>query len=148
MSKLEATFGPGRTRPAQAPDRATIRRLVDSNKPLAVHTQRWMLDALEAAEREVVAAKSVIAQHIVKTSLELSRTAGIAVDEAVRAVVALMAIDPDRRAREAEARAEAAEQAVARVRALCVTTDGEPLESDFDGNTVGDIRRALDGEQS
>ena len=41
-----------------------------------------------------------------------------------------------------------AEAAVARVRALCMSTDGEPLESDFDGNTVGDIRRALDGEQS
>lgn len=43
-------------------------------------------------------------------------------------------------------RLEQAEQAVQRVRALCMTTDGDPIDPDFDGNTVGDIRRALDGD--
>ncbi|ALD64019.1 hypothetical protein AFL94_08885 [Arthrobacter sp. LS16] len=45
-----------------------------------------------------------------------------------------------------KSRLEQAEQQVARVRALCVTTDGDPIDPDFDGNTVGDIRRALDGD--
>lgn len=43
-------------------------------------------------------------------------------------------------------RAEQAEQAVARVRSLCMTTDGDLICPDFDGNTVGDILRALDGD--
>lgn len=42
-------------------------------------------------------------------------------------------------------RAEAAEAALDRVRALCMSTDGDWINSDFIGNTVGDIRRALDG---
>lgn len=43
-------------------------------------------------------------------------------------------------------RLEQAEQAVARVRALCMTPDGDLICPDFDGNTVGDILRALDGD--
>lgn len=35
--------------------------------------------------------------------------------------------------------------ALARVRNLCMTVDGDWINSDFIGNTVGDIRRALDG---
>lgn len=42
-------------------------------------------------------------------------------------------------------RAEAAEAALDRVRALCMSTDGDWINSDFIGNTVGDIRAALDG---
>lgn len=34
---------------------------------------------------------------------------------------------------------------VERVRSLTLSTDGDDLPCDFDGNTVGDIRRALDG---
>lgn len=43
-------------------------------------------------------------------------------------------------------RLEQAEQALARVRSLCMTTDGDLICPDFDGNTVGDILRALDGD--
>lgn len=71
-----------------------------------------LIDRAAAAEREAVAAKSVIAQHIVTQSFETSRTVGIAVDEAVRVVAKMLEADTDRRARDAEARAEAAEQAV------------------------------------
>lgn len=40
-------------------------------------------------------------------------------------------------------RALKAEAAVTRVENLCKSTDGEWLDSGFDGNTVGDIRAAL-----
>ena len=53
--------------------------------------------------------------------------------------------DPIIKVRQLVARAEVAEAAVQRVEALCMTTDGDPIDPDFDGNTVGDIRRALDG---
>lgn len=43
-------------------------------------------------------------------------------------------------------RAEAAEAALNRVRNLCMTVDGDWINSDFIGNTVGDIRAALDGD--
>jgi len=76
-----------------------------------------LIGRVEAAEREAVAAKSVIAQHMVTQSFETSRTVGIAVDEAVRVVAKMLEADTDRRARDAEARAEAAEAAVQRVRA-------------------------------
>lgn len=42
---------------------------------------------------------------------------------------------------------ERAEAAIERVQALCMSTDGDWINSDFIGNTVGDIRRALDGDQ-
>ncbi|WP_313813006.1 ead/Ea22-like family protein [Glutamicibacter sp.] len=44
-------------------------------------------------------------------------------------------------------RLEQAEQQVARVRALCMTTDGDYIDNDAECNTVGDILEALDGEQ-
>ena len=45
------------------------------------------------------------------------------------------------------ARNTIAEAALDRVRALCQSTDGEWLDAEFTGNTVGDIRAALDGAQ-
>lgn len=109
-----------------------------------------MQDGLEQAEREAKAAKGVITQHITERSLETHRNVGIAVDEAVKAVVQLLIEDPSRRAREAEA-------AVARVRDL-----GEAWHVDsfvYDSNAlngtltinVSDAAKhvacALDGEQ-
>ena len=94
-------------------------------------------DRLEQAEQEAEAAKGVITQHIAESSLETHRNVGIAVDEAVRAVVQLLIEDPSRRAREAEA-------AVARVRE--VATD-EPTEYGWSEAMLA-VLRALDGEQS
>ena len=70
-----------------------------------------LLSRLEQAERELVAVKSTQVQHIVTTSFETARAAGIALDEAVKLVAGWLVDDPDRRAREAE-------QAVQRVREL------------------------------
>lgn len=86
-----------------------------------------LINRTEAAEREATAAKSVLARHITERSLELHRTAGLAVDTAVEAVVKLLVDDPDKRAREAEARAEAAESAVQRVREVLTLEEIEAL---------------------
>lgn len=98
---------------------------------------------LEQAEQEAKAAKGVITQHIAERSLETHRNVGIAVDEAVKAVVQLLIEDPSRRAREAEA-------AVARVReqrdkwdregsAYWISAEAAVIALDY-------ALRALDGE--
>lgn len=99
--------------------------------------QRAAAEAKEQAELEAEADKGVITQHIAESSLETHRNVGIAVDEAVKAVVQLLIEDPSRRAREAEA-------AVARVRE--VATD-EPTEYGWSEAMLA-VLRALDGEQS
>lgn len=65
-----------------------------------------LITRLEQAERELVAAKSTQVQHIVRTSFETARTAGLALDEAVKIVSGWLVEDPDRRAREAEAQVD------------------------------------------
>lgn len=64
--------------------------------------------------------------------------------EELRRVVVQRDDQYDRR-RIAEFERDRAKEALDRVRDLCQNTEGEWLDSDFNGNTVGDIRRALDG---
>lgn len=94
-----------------------------------------LIARLEQAEQEAKAAKGVITQHIAERSLETHRNVGIAVDEAVRAVVQLLIEDPSRRAREAEA-------VVARVREVAT---GDPTEYGWSEAMLA-VLRALDGE--
>ncbi len=64
-----------------------------------------------------------------------------ALDQAVRDnALALAVIDS------LASQAKRAEDAIDRVQELCMTVDGDWINSDFLGNTVGDIRRALDGD--
>lgn len=60
-----------------------------------------LIARVEAAEREAKAAKGVLTQSIAERALDTHHAAGIAVDEAVKAVVKLIVEDPSRRAREA-----------------------------------------------
>lgn len=113
-------------------------------KPDATHIATFdpptvlaLLSRLEQAEQEAKAAKGVITQHIAARSLETHRNVGIAVDEAVKAVVQLLIEDPTRRAREAEA-------AVARVRELAT---GDPIEYGWSEAMLA-VLRALDGDQA
>ena len=90
-----------------------------------------VIDRLEQAEQELVAVKSTQVQHIVTTSFETARAAGIALDEAVKLVAGWLVDDPDRRAREAE-------QAVQRVREL--------REGQLCGHCADEVQDALEGE--
>lgn len=99
-----------------------------------------LITRLEQAERELVAVRSTQVQHIVTTSFETARTAGIALDEAVKLVAGWLVDDPDRRAREAE-------QAVARVREVVANLEDHSRPRTAHKFAVAEkLRRALDGD--
>jgi len=130
-------------------DLELIRRSAEPGAMFGAILVRDLVDRLEQAESELVAVKSTQVQHIVKTSFETARTAGIALDEAVKLVAGWLIDDPVKRAR-------VAEQQVARVRELhssipaVVNFYDTPTDyCDFCGDEQYPCStiRALDGEQ-
>lgn len=127
-----------------------LKEILASDMPLTIVTTEALIARLEQAEQEAKAAKGVITQHIAERSLETHRNVGIAVDEAVKAVVQLLIEDPSRRAREAEA-------AVARVRDVASEMANHTMPVEPKGSAwilaegaqlfARDILSALDGEQ-
>ena len=118
-------------------DREEINRLrviVKSGTVLGKTTVLDMLTELEARgnkikilEREESAAKAVLTRHIVESSLDSARNAGIAIDAATKAVVALMS-----------------EAKIQRVRELVKLHEGIGMDYVFMDN----LKAVLDGENN
>lgn len=127
----------------------SLKDILASDTPLAIQTTEALIARLEQAEKQAAAndrtADELLTDRDYWEAKLTNLVYSLATEEEVGEWSSMNDI-ADNVIEHIGGKIQNLEQAVARVRALCMSTDDDYLDNEETVNTVGDILEALDGE--